>query len=91
MSDVDFWAYAGRMEVLARSKGLTAFDPDARQWRFELPLAFWDAAKRLCEGEYGWQMPDAPPTGESWPYLVFGYPFVVDPNLPPDGLRLVTR
>lgn len=88
---MDFWQMAERMEKLAASKGLSAFDSNARRWRFEMPLAFWEAAKEMTTGEYGWRMPDDPPTGEAWPYLAFGFPFVIDPILPADGLRLVER
>lgn len=84
-----FWKFVARMEALAAEKRMVPFDVEARRWRFEVPLAFWEAAKAHVE-QYGWK-PDKPPTGESWPYLIIGYPFVVDPNLRDDELRLVER
>jgi hypothetical protein len=79
------------MLAMVRKRGLGIYGLADRRFRFEVPLAMWNEAKAWSEGEYGWEMPGDPPNGESWPYLVLGYPFVVDPSLPADGLRLVER
>ncbi len=79
----DFATYADRMLAMARQHGFDVYGGAPLGWRFEIPTAMWEAAKEHVK-QYGW-VRDEPWPGDQ----ILGYPFVVDPRLPDDALRLV--